>query len=196
MSDFSSAAERIASLEAQLEAQSTQVQQLMSLLSSQMSISNSPPISIDKPLVSKTPKVTKVTQVEVDETRAALISQITELGFKKSALQVEKLSNEQLQKHISSLNDNFCDFDLLTTDGLLQLCNKRSIVAKKSMSREVLISKLTGDDIPKPDVSDVVLTRASLRNLTLVELKTYCKDNGIKGYSTKKKDELIELILS
>lgn len=189
--------EKIKLLEEKLTTQSLQMEQLITLLSQNMNLNSKPNSSVSKfvELIKKPTKTVKKTEIIVDTTREALISKINDLGFKKTELKVEKLSNEQLQAYIDSYDMNFTDFDLLTVDGLLLLCSKREIIAKKSMSREKLISLLTGEELDKPDVSGWVLSRPSLNNKTLVELKQYCKDNGIKGYSTKKKDELIELIL-
>lgn len=36
--------------------------------------------------------------------------------------------------------------------------------------------------------------KSKLKNLTIKELQTYCKDHKIKGYSRKSKDELLEML--
>ena len=47
-----------------------------------------------------------------------------------------------------------------------------------------------------PIVLVLPVTNESLKALKVAELKQYCKENEIKGYSSKKEDELIAMILT
>lgn len=48
---------------------------------------------------------------------------------------------------------------------------------------------------PKRENNQLNFTRKDLQSLKLDELKEYCRTKGIKGFSNKKKDDLIDLIL-
>ena len=158
-------------------------------------------ISVSKPekttkSVLKSSSVKK-TIVKVDENREKLITQFYELGFNKRSCNAGMMSDSKIEEYIQSMEDGtFIEYDLLTNEGLYKLCLAKGIKAKPSMSKSVLFSLLTQEDEEDETEEETWrITKSFLDGKTLEQLKNYCRDNKIKGFSTKKKAELIDLII-
>jgi L-lactate utilization protein LutB len=68
-----------------------------------------------------------------------------------------------------------------------------TIINKKSRNTNKIIDEELTEDI-KDNIKEENEETPSTKSQTVEELKEQCKSMGIKGYSKKKKDELIELI--
>lgn len=145
-----------------------------------------------------TKTVAKKAVVKVDENREKLITQFYELGFNKRSVNAGMMSDTKIEEYIQSMVDGtFTEYDLLTNEGLYKLCLNQGIKAKPTMSKSVLLSLLNPDqEEEENEEEEWQMTRSFLKGKNLSQLKDYCRDNEIKGFSTKKKDELIDLILS
>lgn len=90
---------------------------------------------------------------------------------------------EELQKEIKELNETYNNY--------LNELSKEAIT-----NQEIL--NITSNDIqeePKEEIQEEIKEEIkSNKSQTIEQLKEQCKTLGIKGYSKKKKDELIELI--
>jgi len=145
-----------------------------------------------------TKTVAKKAVVKVDENREKLITQFYEFGFNKRSVNAGMMSDSKIEEYIQSMEDGtFTEYDLLTNEGLYKLCLTKGIKAKPTMSKSVLLSLLQEEQEEEEKEEDEwQMTQRFLDGKTLEQLKQYCRDNKIKGFSTKKKAELIDLILS
>jgi type I restriction enzyme S subunit len=93
---------------------------------------------------------------------------------------------EKLQKEIKELDETYNNY--------LQELSKSAIKNQEILNgihNEPTIDEITGEE--KEDDVKTEETKSN-KSLTIDELKEQCKSLGIKGYSKKKKDELIEMI--
>jgi hypothetical protein len=81
-------------------------------------------------------------------------------------------------------------------EALMKIISKPTTVSqepqaffKKNQVKEKTLSK------EESSTEDNIMDTESLNNMTLKDLKNHCKDKGIKGYSGKKKDVIVNLIL-
>ena len=173
--------------------------QLLQALQSKGSIEEEP--SVSKPAKATKPVLksssAKKTIVKVDENREKLITQFYELGFNKRSCNAGMMSDSKIEEYIQSMEDGtMTEYDLLTNEGLYKLCHAKGIKAKPSMSKSVLLSLLTQEqEEDETEAETWILKKSFLDGKTLEQLKNYCRDNKIKGFSTKKKAELIDLII-
>jgi restriction endonuclease S subunit len=96
---------------------------------------------------------------------------------------------EELQKEIKDLNETY--------NNQLKELGKKAITNQEILNtNEIIKEELTEDikDNIKEEIEEIQEETKSIKSQTLEELKEQCKTLGIKGYSKKKKDELIELI--
>jgi hypothetical protein len=93
---------------------------------------------------------------------------------------------ENLQKEIKELDETY--------NNCLQELSKSAIKNQEILNG--IHNEPTIDEITDEEKEDDVKTEETKSNksLTIDELKEQCKSLGIKGYSKKKKDELIEMI--
>jgi len=87
---------------------------------------------------------------------------------------------EELQKEIKALDENYNNY--------LNELSKAAII-----NQEILNSNYIQEE-PKEEIQEETTSIKSNKSQTIEQLKEQCKALGIKGYSKKKKDELIELI--
>jgi hypothetical protein len=207
-SDLSSAeAQRIQILETKLEEQQQSVvammkmmEQMRSLLIQQAQPQPQSVVAVEKtpkaqPAVPSKPIVKKKVPAVVDEDREDLINNFYDLGFSKVSVKVASMSDKQIQGFIDLMKSGeFEDYDLLTKEGLINLCRNKGLKPKSSMTRPQLLTLLTGEE-EEEDETEWVMSKAFLKGKNLEQLKQYCRDNGIKGFSTKRKDELVDHIL-
>jgi Rho termination factor, N-terminal domain len=208
-SDLSSAeGQRIQELETKLEQQQqtmTQMMQMMqqmqSLLIQQAQTKPQSVVAVEKtpkaqPVVPTKPIVKKKVPAVVDEDREELINKFYDLGFSKVSVKVASMSDKQIQGFIDRMESGeFEDYDLLTKEGLINLCRSKGLKPKSSMTRPELLTLLTGEE-DEEEETEWVMSKAFLNKKNLEQLKQYCRDNGIKGFSTKRKDELVDHILA
>jgi hypothetical protein len=91
---------------------------------------------------------------------------------------------EELQKEIKELNETYNN----------QLKELRKEAIKNQEILNTNEEELTVDIKENDEEEEIQEETPSIKSQTLEELKEQCKTLGIKGYSKKKKDELIELI--
>lgn len=194
---------RISNLETEVKELKDANTQMLSLLLKQtellQALQSKPDHKVSASPQSKpvTKSVVKKAVVKVDENREKLITQFYELGFNKRSVNAGLMTNDRLEEYIQSMEDGtFTEYDLLTNEGLYKLCIAQGLKAKSNMSKSVLMKLLKSEDEEEEKEEDEWdIDTISLEKKTLVELKEFCKEKKIKGYSTKKKAELIELIV-
>ena len=98
---------------------------------------------------------------------------------------------EELQKEIKELNDTYNEFlNELSTSAIKNYDIFMKINENKD-KEEFNEEYIVDNDEEENETKSVT---SSKKSLTVNELKEQCKSLGIKGYSKKKKDELIEMI--
>jgi len=94
---------------------------------------------------------------------------------------------EELQKEIKELDETY--------NNQLKELRKEAIKNQEILNTDEIIKEELTVDIKENDEEEEIQEETpSIKSQTLEELKEQCKSLGIKGYSKKKKDELIELI--
>jgi restriction endonuclease S subunit len=97
---------------------------------------------------------------------------------------------EELQKEIKELNENY--------NNQLKELRKAAIINDNGNDNYTDIisieEDINNDEEIEEEIQEETPSIKSTKSQTLEELKEQCKTLGIKGYSKKKKDELIELI--
>jgi hypothetical protein len=95
---------------------------------------------------------------------------------------------EELQKEIKELDETY--------NNQLKELKKEAIKNQEILNtNEIMDEELTEDIKENDEIKEANEEETpSIKSQTLEELKEQCKTLGIKGYSKKKKDELIELI--
>lgn len=203
-SEQSAEALRIAELERKFQEQSVMMATMLAMMQKQMKMANavveeSSPVKLVEKTTSKavSKSTSKKVVAEVDRVREKLINKFYDLGFNKRSVNAGLMTNDRIEEFIQSMEDGtFTEYDLLTNEGLYKLCIVQGLKAKPSMSKSVLIKLLSQEDEEEEnEENDWEINTTFLEKKTLVELKKFCKDHSIKGYSTKKKAELIELII-
>ena len=210
-SEHSAEALRIAELERKVQEQSVMMATMLAMMQKQMDMADavakasSPAKPVEKVTTTSSKTTTKAVSkstskkvvAEVDEVREKLITKFYDLGFNKRSVNAGLMTNSRIEEYIQSMEDGtFTEYDLLTNEGLYKLCIAQGLKAKPNMSKSVLIKLLSQEDEEEENEdNDWDIDTSFLEKKTLVELKEYCKTNKIKGYSTKKKAELIELII-
>jgi restriction endonuclease S subunit len=92
---------------------------------------------------------------------------------------------EELQKEIKELNETY--------NNQLKELGKEAIKNQEILNTNEIINEELTEDITE-EIQEEIPSIKSTKSQTIEELKEQCKSLGIKGYSKKKKDELIELI--
>lgn len=92
---------------------------------------------------------------------------------------------EELQKEIKELDEIY--------NNQLKELGKKAIKNQEILNTNEIINEELIEDITE-EIQEETPSIKSTKSQTLEELKEQCKSLGIKGYSKKKKDELIELI--
>jgi type I restriction-modification system DNA methylase subunit len=94
---------------------------------------------------------------------------------------------EELQKEIKELNETY--------NNQLKELSKAAIINQEILNTNEIINEELTEYIKEiEEIQEETPSIKSTKSQTLEELKEQCKSLGIKGYSKKKKDELIELI--
>jgi type I restriction enzyme S subunit len=93
---------------------------------------------------------------------------------------------EELQKEIKELNETY--------NNQLKELRKEAIVNDNNIDIISIDEEEINNDEDIDEIQEETKSTKSTKSQTLEELKEQCKTLGIKGYSKKKKDELIELI--
>jgi polyphosphate kinase len=81
-----------------------------------------------------------------------------------------------------------------TYNNQLKELRKEAIKNQEILNTNEIIKEELTEDIKNDIKEEIEEKTPSIKSQTLEELKEQCKTLGIKGYSKKKKDELIELI--
>jgi hypothetical protein len=99
---------------------------------------------------------------------------------------------EVLQKEIKELDDiyNKCLNELSTS----AIKNHDIFMKINKVSNDIDDNEEKQIEIYNEEDDEIKSVTSSKKSLTVNELKEQCKSLGIKGYSKKKKDELIEMI--
>jgi len=92
---------------------------------------------------------------------------------------------EELQKEIKELDETY--------NNQLKELGKEAIKNQEILNTNEIINEELTEDITE-EIQEETPSIKSTKSQTIEELKEQCKSLGIKGYSKKKKDELIELI--
>jgi restriction endonuclease S subunit len=92
---------------------------------------------------------------------------------------------EELHKEIKELDETY--------NNQLKELGKEAIKNQEILNTNEIIEEELTEDI-KEEIEEETPSIKSTKSQTIEELKEQCKSLGIKGYSKKKKDELIELI--
>ena len=82
-------------------------------------------------------------------------------------------TDEEVYKHFKLSEDD------------IKLINDTNIIGYKNIIKQTEEKKVDNDEEKKVDI---------YQNMKLAELKQLCKDKNIKGYSNKKKNELIKML--
>uniref|UniRef100_A0A6C0CEB0 Uncharacterized protein n=1 Tax=viral metagenome TaxID=1070528 RepID=A0A6C0CEB0_9ZZZZ len=108
---------------------------------------------------------------------------------------------EELQKEIKELNDTYNEFlNKLSTSAIknydifMKINENKD---KEELNEEYIVDNDEEEKkqyVKKEENDEITSVASSKKSLTVNELKEQCKSLGIKGYSKKKKDELIEMI--
>ena len=93
---------------------------------------------------------------------------------------------EELQKDIKELDETYNNY--------LKELSKAAIKNQEILNENIEIIEDTEEVDEKSNVDEETTSTKSSKSQTIQQLKEQCKSLGIKGYSNKKKNELIELI--
>ena len=109
------------------------------------------------------------------------------------------MSAPNLLNKEEELDNTSIDLSKFTVSQLKQKCKDLGLKGYSKMKKDELIKLINGnnndDSASNNDIEEELdNTSIDLSKLTVSQLKQKCKDLGLKGYSNKKKDELIELI--
>jgi type I restriction-modification system DNA methylase subunit len=97
---------------------------------------------------------------------------------------------EELQKEIKELNETYNNY--LNELSKAAITNQEILNTNEEELKEEIHEE--HQEEPKEEIQEETTSIKSNKSQTIEQLKEQCKTLGIKGYSKKKKDELIELI--
>jgi type I restriction-modification system DNA methylase subunit len=93
---------------------------------------------------------------------------------------------EELQKEIKELDETY--------NNQLKELGKEAIKNQEILNTKEIIEEELKEEPKEEEIQEETTSIKSNKSQTIEQLKEQCKTLGIKGYSKKKKDELIELI--